>query len=430
MSERLTANDKEESRREPVEDSAPVRVSTRDAPDSDVSMPAGAEPPSNSHASVVRMMLIPRTDWRRNLALVIAAAIGVFFLWEVQSILLPFVISLFLAGLLDPTVRYLQAHGRSRIWAICTLYICFLSFVALVVVVVIPQMETQIEDLSLNFSGYYTNIQKTIDNRLHDNEKLLTMLGMKHRLQDILNQKSGPVQHSMNAVIGGLTGFLQDMASKILWLVIIPVSTFFLMRDYPLLRARFIALFPDPYHDNVDRMTREIVDVFGAYIRGLAKICFLYAIWASLLFYLLGLKYWLFLGLMAGTFYAVPYVGQLFTAVISSAIAYSMTAHMAVFFIPIPGASVGFSMFVVVACVVSQVVFDQIVFPRVVGESVGLHPVVSIFALMSGATLFGVWGMLLAVPIAASIQIVLTFFFPRLTQPLPPKLLERAFTRG
>ena len=72
----------------------------------------------------------------------------------------------------------------------------------------------------------------------------------------------------------------------------------------------------------------------------------------------------------------------------------------------------------------AKMVFDQLLYPRVVGGSVGLHPVVSIFALLSGATLFGIVGMILAVPVAASIQILLTYFFPKLAHPPPAQLMK------
>jgi predicted PurR-regulated permease PerM len=93
-------------------------------------------------------------------------------------------------------------------------------------------------------------------------------------------------------------------------------------------------------------------------------------------------------------------------------------------FIHIPASSTGYTLTVILCAIVAQNLFDQIVYPRVVGASVGLHPVVSIFALMAGATLCGVLGMLIAVPVAASIQIVLMYFFPKLTQPPPKHLLE------
>lgn len=368
--------------------------------------------------------LLPRA-WRRLLALALTFLVALLFLWQVQSILPPFIIAFFLAAMLDPTVRKMEEHGRSRVRAILTLYVLGLCLIGLFFVRVVPLAATQIDDLSQNFGSYYTNLTKTADSYLHRNTKLLQAFGIKQkRVSDIMTQKSGPVMTTVNSALGGLTGFLQNVASKILWLIIIPVATFFILRDFPVLRARLISLFPEEYQPQADIMSREIVDVFSAYIRGLAKVCALFAFIAFLIFQALGLKYALFLGLVAGAFYAVPYIGQLFTSLVSGAVAYSMGPHTALLFFHIPANSVGYSLTVVLCAIVAQNVFDQIVYPRVVGASVGLHPVVSIFALMSGATLFGILGMLLAVPVAASVQILLMYFFPKLSQPPPKHLLE------
>ncbi|HZO91495.1 MAG TPA: AI-2E family transporter [Chthonomonadaceae bacterium] len=373
-----------------------------------------------------RWLGLSRRDWQRLLALGLAATAACLFLWQVQSILPPFLIAFFLAALLDPTIRMLEQHGRSRVRAILTLYVFGVCLVALFFLFVVPRARDQIEELSQNFNVYFTNIQSTADAFLHHNAGMLRLLGIKQeRISDLFQQRSGPLKDTINTLLGGVTGFLTGAASKILWLIIIPVTAFFFMRDYPVLRARIISLFPEAYQTQVDRMSREIVDVFSAYIRGLAKICLLYALTAFVIFQLLGLKYALFLGIMAGAFYAVPYVGQLITALVSGAVAYSMDSHTALLFVHIPANSIGYTLAVVLCAIVAQNLFDQIVYPRVVGASVGLHPVVSIFALMAGATLFGVLGMLLAVPVAASIQIVLMYLFPKLTQPPPPHLLEQ-----
>jgi len=360
---------------------------------------------------------------KRAIALGLAGIVMLIFLWEVQAILPPFLIAFFLSALLDPTVRYLEKHGHSRIRAIATLYLAGLAIVGVFFVFVVPVVKDQVQDLSGNVGGYYAQIQKGADGWMAAHKALLSRINIKQTsMADLLN--TNPLQSAINDTLGTVTVTLGAMASKAAWLIIIPLTGFFFMRDYPVLRARMIAMFPEKYHDQVDVVSREIVDIFTAYLRGLAKVCALYAIVATVLFSLLGVKYALFLGLMAGVLYAVPYVGQLITGLSCGIVAYTMTQHHAFFFIPIDAHSVQYTIVVVVTAIVVQNVYDQLLYPRIVGGSVGLHPVVSIFALMAGATLFNVWGMLIAVPVAASIQILLTFFFPKLTQKPPAYLVK------
>ncbi len=350
---------------------------------------------------------------------------ALYFLAQVAAILPPFLIAFFLAALLDPTLRYYERRGVNRVRAILLIY--GLTLVALVAIgfLVVPPVAGQLEEISGNFKTYTVEVQMNADTFLQKNAATLRRFGIRQkRLSDLMEEKSGPVSAGLNAFLANLTDFVAGLASKLLWLVVIPVAAFFLMRDYPLIRARVIAAFPDAYQDRVDFISREITDVFSAYLRGLAKICSLFALAACVLFWALGIREWLLLGLLGGMFYAVPYVGQLGTSTVVGAVCYSAPAHNALGFFSVGSHSPGYVASVILCIIGLGVVFDQIVYPRVVGGSVGLHPVLSLFAITAGATLFGVPGILLAVPVAASIQVVLMCSFPRLSERPPARLLE------
>src|SRR5262249_14524652 len=124
------------------------------------------------------------------------------------------------------------------------------------------------------------------------------------------------------------------------------------------------------------------------------------------------LPYPLMIALISGVLYAVPYVGGAATIAIAALVAVA-TQH-----------GIGFVLGVVVAILLVQQLFDQIITPRVVGGLVGLHPVVSVFALAAGGQLFALPGMVLAVPVAASVQVILTTLWPALAEPLPPEELK------
>jgi predicted PurR-regulated permease PerM len=364
-------------------------------------------------------------DLRRLTVLALCAVLFLGFLWQVQSILPPFLIAFFLAALFDPALQKVERQGRSRVRAIAMFYLFGLCLVVLLGALIVPRMIAQVQDINQNANTYYDSIQSSINQFLAREAPLLAKFGVHQKnLHDLVSQKSGLVQTAVTAALAGVSSVLQGLASKSLWLIIIPISAFFFMRDYPLLRAKLIALFPESYQDEADTISREIVEVFSEYLRGLAKVCALYAGVIYVVYWLLGLQYALFLALLAGVFYAVPYVGQLIVATSSGLVAYQMPQHMALFVIPVKANSIAFTVTVMLCTIIAQNLFDQLVYPRVVGGSVGLHPVVSIFALMCGATMFGLWGMLLAVPVAASIQIVLTFFFPGLFRPPPKNLVE------
>jgi predicted PurR-regulated permease PerM len=368
---------------------------------------------------------LSRVDIQRIIGLAVALAIIGYFLYVIQDVLPPFVIAFALAALLDPWLRRAERKGTPRWRATLLLYLSTFVIVLFLAVTVVPKIVTEIRDFSNNFNSYYNTVQARANQFLLDNSHWLKRFGVTQtKLSDIINQNSGPIKATFTTILTGITGFVTGIASHAIWFIIIPISGFFFMRDFPFLRARIIALFPEPFHQRIDKVSNEVVDVFSSYVRGLGKICLLYAVTASIVFWILGLRYFLFLGLLAGLFYAVPIAGQFVTATVSGAVAYTMDAHNALFFIHVPSNSVGYAVLAIVSVVVMNNIFDQLIYPRVVGGSVGLHPVTAIFALAAGATLLGVWGMVLAVPVAASIQIILMYSFPKLRQPAPAELVR------
>ena len=363
-------------------------------------------------------MGLSRVGLRRATFIFLAGILGIWFLLQVQSILPPFLLSFFLAALSDPILRRMEQKGRSRAYSIILIYLLTLSLIAILAVIVAPRAIVQGTEFTQNFSTYYSTIQFNVDAWLSQNTDILRRLNIQQStLSEFLNSQSSPVKNALDSLIGGMTGLAKGVFARAFWFIIIPIASFILMLDYPRIRARIVSFFPEEYQDDVENVSNEILDVFSDYMRGLMKICSLFGILAFCFYTLLGVKYAIVLGFLAGLFYAIPYVGQLATSLVVGSVAFSMSAHTAIFFWDVPANSLPYTITVVLGTVILGVVFDQIVYARVVGGSVGLHPVVSMFALTAGATLFSLPGMLLAVPVAASIQVILKAMFPRLKEP-------------
>ncbi|HSV73578.1 MAG TPA: AI-2E family transporter [Chthonomonadales bacterium] len=342
------------------------------------------------------------TAWRRAAGSVAFVALAALVLWFVRDIVTPFLIAFFLAALLDPAVRKLQRRGVSRGRAVASIFLLTFLALALAGWGVGPRALGQMRDFANNVGTYASSLSEAADRFHAAHERAFRGLGLRERPSAMLTDGSGPVATAVQQVLDNLKNAILGFASQVIWLVIIPLALFYFLLEYPLLYNRVIAFVPDEGRHHVERISRDIVDVFSDYIRSLAIVCVLYGVAFMGLFAVLGLRYALFLGSAAGVLYAVPYVGPAITLVGSLLIAVTMEKPIgAVALVAVSGAAL-------------HVLFDYVVTPRVVGGSVGLHPVVNIFALMAGATLFGVWGMLLAVPVAASIRRVLLHFYPRL----------------
>ena len=378
------------------------------------------EPPLQMRATYP--LGISRRGWQRSLFYLIISAAVLFFFWRVQSVLPPFIFAFVLAALIDPTLRYMEKKGRPRVQSILTLYLLGLLLVVIAVLLIFPAAQNQIEELSSNFNSYSSVVKKSANLWLSSHINVLKFFGIKQNSVDtLLNSSSSPVQGKISEALGGITSFLQGLPSQAIWLIL-PVISFFIMKDFQEIRARLIALFPRRMYAPIDEMTKEIVEVFSSYLQGLTKICSLFGVIVFFALWALGVRYALFLGILAGVFYVIPLIGPYIVAAGAGILAY-LEPHTALFIIKIPAASFSFAILIALTVVVIQISFDQVVYPRIVGGSVGLHPVISIFALLCGATLFGILGMILAVPVAGAIQILLTRIFPQLIRPAPTTLL-------
>jgi predicted PurR-regulated permease PerM len=352
-----------------------------------------------------RRPFLNRASLQRGVAILFFSALALYCLWSVRDILPPFLIAFFVASLLDPVVTRIQKRGVARGRVVASIFGLVIAGVALAAILIVPRAADQMKEFAVNAPRYSSTFTEQADKLYERNQTSLQKLGMANKPSFYLKDGGqGPLAAVTQNVLNTVTDALVGFAGRILWLVIIPLSLFYFLLDFQIIRAKLISFIPHRQRAGVDKMSQEVVEIFSQYIRGLTKVCIFYAIAAVVLFSIFGLQYALFLGLAAGVLYAVPYVGPLVAMSGAAVIALSM------------GKGPGFSGLVVAAFLAMHVAFDYGVTPRVVGGSVGLHPLVNVFALMVGATLFGVWGMLLAVPVAASIQMLLIYFFPKLAE--------------
>jgi predicted PurR-regulated permease PerM len=222
-------------------------------------------------------------------------------------------------------------------------------------------------------------------------------------------QLSSALQEGSKRLAGAIAGSV----STLLTVIVIPIVTFYILNDIVRLRARFLMMLPIKTREQFLQTADDVGEVFGNYLRGMLTLAVLYGIVAMVVFFVLDLRgYALLLGFVAGIAYPVPYIGPLITSFLGAVVSLA-TGH------PYTHALI-----VVGVIQVQNIIFDNFLVPRVVGKGVGLHPLTTVFALFLGSQLFGLWGMLLSVPIAASIQQVLYRLFPKLTEPTPVALMR------
>lgn len=343
-------------------------------------------------------------------------------IWHVSlaalAIILPFVFAAIFAHLLDPVVDRLERMHLSRGMAVFAVFGIFVLILVAIGVYGVPTLVAQITDLVEKAPEYQAKLQKMADNFLSQHQRQ-QFLGFKlsKDTKSLMEQYNIKNPYSLRESSAKVTSFLVGSVSTLFEVIVTLIVTFYLLMDIDRLRARFIYLLPERARAPMSQYSKDIGGVFAEYLRGLMIVSALYGIVTMLIFFGMSLvhpsmaSYALLIGVVGGILYIIPYIGPLVTAIIT-------------FFIAFAAGDLSFGLIGVGLTLVLNQVFDNVLVPRIIGGGVGLHPVASIFALTLGGAMFGLWGLLLSVPIAASIQVILFRLYPRLTTPTPPAFLR------
>lgn len=332
--------------------------------------------------------------WMAGLALFLAAV------FVLRGILLPFVLGMAVSYFLDPIADYFEQLGLSRALSATVLTLVFLVFSVAVLLLLIPLLQSQILAFAARAPEYAVLLQERA-------EDMLAMVQARLSPEDLEQLRAG-----VGKLAGGAVSWLGKLVSGV-WsgglaivnlvslAVITPVVTFYLLRDWDKLVARLDHWLPRDHAPTIRTQLGLIDETLAAFARGQAIVCALLGVFYGVGLSLVGLEFGLIVGLATGLISFVPYFGMLTGFVVGIGLAIVQFDSMA----PVAMVAAVF--------VVGQVIEGNIVSPKLVGDRVGLHPVWMIFALMAGGALFGFMGVLLAVPVAATIGVLSRFALDR-----------------
>jgi predicted PurR-regulated permease PerM len=229
-----------------------------------------------------------------------------------------------------------------------------------------------------------------------------------HHVPNVLRRpilaQAGHIPEIANRFIQWTTANLPALAESLMWLVLVPVLAFFILLDFHKIIGKIFILIPKERREGLLTVVTEIIAVLGNYVRGVLLVMVLDMVVIYIVLQFSGLSRYAFvLAVTAGLFYTVPYLGAVVSTFLigltTLAVTHSTEHALGVTAIMI---------------FIHQIVFDNIVAPRVIGGSVNLHPLLTLLTLLSAGTLFGMWGVLLGVPVAAAVQVILINLFPQL----------------
>lgn len=316
--------------------------------------------------------------------------------YVLHPILPPFLIGVLLAYLGDPLVDRLERLKLSRTWGVIVVFALFTLVITLMLLVLIPMLGKQMVRL-------YELAPQMLDWAQHEALPWVQLkLGLNEGFWRFDQMKSAISEHlGKTTDIAGLI-LAQATASGLAlmaWLanlLLIPVVSFYLMRDWDLLVAKLRGLLPRSNEGLVVKLVSECHEVLGAFLRGQLLVMFALGVMYAVGLMAIGLELGLLIGLLAGLASIVPYLG------VVVGIGAALIAGLFQFggdFYPLLAIAGVF--------MVGQMLEGMLLTPLLVGDRIGLHPVAVIFAIMAGGQLFGFTGILLALPVAAVIMVLL-----------------------
>jgi len=326
-----------------------------------------------------------------------------------RDVLLPFVAGMAVAYLLDPSCDWLERRGLSRTLATTVLTLLFLLFTIGGVLLLVPLVAGQLAGLVGQVPEFVQLLQR-------QGGKLLEIIQARldpailAEIQKALAGTAKDVVQWIGAALAGLVTGVDALLNLASLLVITPVVTFYLLRDWDHLVERIDSWLPKPYAETIREQFSEIDRTLSGFVRGQSSVCLVLGIFYALGLTIAGLNFGLVIGLLAGLLSFIPFVG--------SGVGFVASVGMAF---------VQFDDWVRIAIVagifvIGQAVEGNFLTPKLVGDKVGLPAVWVIFALLAGGLLFGFVGVLLAVPVTAVIGVLARFLLGR--------YLDSAYYRG
>ncbi|MFN4099119.1 MAG: AI-2E family transporter [Pararhodobacter sp.] len=321
------------------------------------------------------------------------ALLLVLILWLLGDVMLPFVLGAAVAYFLDPLADRLQRAGFSRVAATVTVSLSVVLIFVLALLLVVPLLIDQFTALRAALPGLIERLYGLV------NDYFPSIADPQSELRQSLASLGTAVQARSGELVNAVLGSAMSLFSIVLLIVLVPVIAFYLLLDWDLMVARVDEMLPREHAPTIRKLAGEVDRTIASFIRGMGTVCLVMGVYYAVGLMLVGLQFGLVIGAITGLITFIPYVG----AVIGGALALGLAL------VQFWGDWVSLAL-VAAVFVSGQAIEGNVLTPKLVGNSVGLHPVWLIFALSVFGALFGFVGLLVAVPVAAAIGVIARHF--------------------
>ena len=312
-------------------------------------------------------------------------------------VMLPVILSGLLFYLLNPLVDLMEKYKINRVLAISIIFVIIAVLLIIGLAVAIPNLQRQVVIFAQNVPSYLEDADKVIDDlvtkRLPDD--------FRPQLEKVLAQFSTQAtawaSNISSKAVNWVSALISGTSQVIVALIIMPFMLFYLLRDGKGLRDYITQFLPNKLREPVGKVLSDVNQQLANYVRGQITVAVIVAIMFIIFFKIIGLRYAVALGVTAGVLNLVPYLGS-FLAMIPALVLGLIAGPVML-------------LKVIIVFIVEQTIEGRFVSPLILGSQLNIHPITILFVLLTSGSMFGIWGVLLGIPIYASAKVVISAIF-------------------
>ena len=312
-------------------------------------------------------------------------------------VMLPVILSGLLFYLLNPLVDLMEKYRINRVLAISIIFVIIAILLIIGLAVAIPNLQRQVVIFAQNVPSYLEDADRVIDDlvtkRLPDDFRPQ----LEQVLANFSTQATAWASNISSKAVNWVSALISGTSQVIVALIIMPFMLFYLLRDGKGLRDYITQFLPNKLREPVGKVLSEVNQQLSNYVRGQITVAVIVAIMFIILFKIIGLRYAVTLGITAGFLNLVPYLGS-FLAMIPALVLGLIAGPVML-------------LKVIIVFIVEQTIEGRFVSPLILGSQLNIHPITILFVLLTSGSMFGIWGVLLGIPIYASAKVVISAIF-------------------
>lgn len=312
------------------------------------------------------------------------AVLAIFLIWKLWGVIVMVFVALALAALIDPFADWFEKRRIPRALAVIAIYVVLFGLLGLALVALIPPMLSELSELVKNFGGLWERAVGAFVNV----QEVSAQYGVEQNIESALRSVEAGLSNAISGALGTIRGFFGGIVS----FVIVLVLTFYMVVEQGAVRKALRAVAPPDYHHYLSGLSTRMQHKIGLWLRGELVLMMVVGVLSYIGLLILGVDYALVLALLAGFAEVIPYAGPIIASIPAVILAFAQEPVKA--------------LFVIVLYFAIQQLENNLLVPKIMQRAVGLNPVVSIVALLVGAKLAGILGVLLAIPVATALSVL------------------------